>query len=584
MTSFQLYKELSEIDPELLADAENCLCETRTPRRIHRPLLIAALIALMLFLMGCAVVYVLRLESVTIASGTAERDHSLVNGVYVEDPHTVSITTLTLAGLEGSNAYRACTDFYAFDSEYIANGEQMTLEGALPKNYWGAYLDIMNTKASELAAHYNLKPEGKALDFRTTRNLCDALGVERFTHTGSEIRSAVIGGWCYDTGNFRLDMNFTFPEDQGYEVLNTPGILRWNRQDSFSRDYVTRIESGDWIERNYTTAAGSNVLILQSPTQELGYIFCDRDEALMSLQLNVNVELLSEEGGVVSAEYRQMTDRQIEMVADTIDFAIQPRIPTQADVDAQAGISQEATQNGYTLRLKSAVSDGYVLRVLLGVEAPEGMALPTSGHLIFANFNGELLSPEGSPLLGGGSITAVDDGDEKENTADLHVLFSYVIPYEDAPFALGDTWNLHLVDIVHSDWSVETGLIQDTLAEGEWLFPITFDEMTLNSQEIELLPSPITAKASTGWLMDGTDVMEAFQISSIRLRSQSIRLTSDASTGADFFYHSGTSSYVVMKDGSRVNILNQDFMDPIDLDQADHILLADGTVIPVPKV
>ena len=31
-----------------------------------------------------------------------------------------------------------------------------------------------------------------------------------------------------------------------------------------------------------------------------------------------------------------MTDRQLELVADAVDFAIQPRIPTQADVEAQA--------------------------------------------------------------------------------------------------------------------------------------------------------------------------------------------------------------------------------------------------------
>lgn len=77
---------------------------------------------------------------------------------------------------------------------------------------------------------------------------------------------------CYDSGNFWLDMGFTFPEDQGYEVVYTPGVLRWNRLDSFSRDYVTLIDSGDWVERNYATAAGSTVLILQSPSQELGYI------------------------------------------------------------------------------------------------------------------------------------------------------------------------------------------------------------------------------------------------------------------------------------------------------------------------
>ena len=81
------------------------------------------------------------------------------------------------------------------------------------------------------------------------------------------------------------------------------------------------------------------VLLLRSPSQERGYILCNRGEALMTLQLNVNPEYYSEDGGVVCVERKPMTDRQLELVADAIDFAIQPGIPTQADVEAQAAIS-----------------------------------------------------------------------------------------------------------------------------------------------------------------------------------------------------------------------------------------------------
>lgn len=53
----------------------------------------------------------------------------------------------------------------------------------------------------------------------------------------------------------------------------------------------------------------------------------------------MNPEYYSEDGGVVSVERKPMTDRQLELAADAIDFAIQPGIPTQADVEAQAAIS-----------------------------------------------------------------------------------------------------------------------------------------------------------------------------------------------------------------------------------------------------
>lgn len=41
-------------------------------------------------------------------------------------------------------------------------------------------------------------------------------------------------------------------------------------------------------------------------------------------------------------------------------------------------------------------------------------------------------------------------------------------------------------------------------------------------------------------------------------------------------------SYAVMQDGSRVEIMNSEFVEPIDLEKLDYILLADGTKLPAP--
>lgn len=61
-----------------------------------------------------------------------------------------------------------------------------------------------------------------------------------------------------------------------------------------------------------------------------------------------------------------------------------------------------------------------------------------------------------------------------------------------------------------------------------------------------------------------------------------IELASDAGENADFLYSGGTSSCAVMQDGSRVEIMNSEFVEPIDLEKLDYILLADGTRLPVP--
>lgn len=559
-----------------------------TQRVFRRPLLVAAIIAMMLLLVGCAVVYVLSMEKVKIGETTETYEYRLVEGTFVEDPHEVSKNVLTLAGLKGTKAYQACSDFFAFKEEYTKNMEEMINNGTLPDGFFenNTYGEAMDAKAAELAQQYGLKLEGEILDFRTTRNMCDALGIERFVKDSAEIGARVSGGSCYDTGNFNLYFDFDFPEDRGYEVLSTSGYLRWNRTDCFNRDYVALVESGDWIERNYTTASGSEVLILQSPTQESGYILCDRGDALMSLSLTVNWEILSENDGVVSAEYQHMTDRQIELVADAIDFAVQPGIPTQEDVENQAGISQSATQNGWTITLKSVETDGYVARVTVGVTAPEGTAIPMEGNIIFGNNGTELLPVEGEPDGGGGTIERLEDGDGLDNTFDLLLVRDCTMMDGSAPYAEGTVWNLHLVDIEHSWWDdANTRLVDDILVEGEWLIPVKFDESNGDFREIELLNQPITAEYCSSYVMDGNDVIEQVEeavVFSVKVRSFSVGISSE-DENADFLYWRGTCACAVMKDGTQVEIMNRIFTDPIDLDQLDHILLADGTKLMVPE-
>ena len=582
MNGKDIFRGLQYIGDDLIENAETGQFPAqnqgsgKTHRPIRRPLLIAAVIALLLLLVGCAAVYVLKMEHVKISSGTDQRDYSLVDGVYVKDPHTVSTTTLSMAGLKGSNAYKACADFYAYETELRTN--------ASASGDWAGYDDAINAKAQELAEQYGLKPEGQPLTFRTTRNLCDALGVERFVRDSQDVSIDISQGFCRDSGNFFVLLSFAFPEDQGYEVTYTSGALYWNRQDTFSREYFTLEDRGDWVERNYTTSAGNTVLILTSPSQERGYIICDRGDALMTVWLDVNPELLSEDAGVVSAEYLHMTEKQLNMVADALDFAIQPNVPTQADVDAQAAPPQEATQNGYTLKLKSVETDGYVAQILIGITAPEDIVLSTEKPLHFANWRGMLVPADGSEAAFG-PVNTLDDGDGKANTIDVLLTQSVTAKNTDAPFAAGSTWTLYLVDLVYSS-------TDETLTEGEWQFPISFGADNCDDRELELLTSPILMKAGTGWLPDGTDVVMEFPVSSFKLRKFSSKIVRDtaaeteeqrAKSYTDFYGWNGHFICVVMKDGTRIELWDQENDSAIDLTQVDYVLLPDGTKLPVPE-
>ena len=578
MNGQEIFLGLSYISRKYIEEAETETVSGGVGKahRIRRPFLLAAVIALLLLLVGCAAVYVLKMEHVKISSGTDQRDYSLVDGVYVKDPHTVDTTTLSMAGLKGSNAYKACADFYAYETELRAS--------ASASGDWTGYDDAINAKAQELAEQYGLKPEGQPLTFRTTRNLCNALGVERFVRNSQDVSIDVDQGFCRDSGNFFVLLRFAFPEDQGYEVTYTSGALYWNRQDTFSREYFTLEDRGDWVERNYTTSAGNTVLILTSPSQERGYILCNRGDALMTVWLDANPEILSEDSGVVSAEYLHMTEKQLNMVADALDFAIQPNIPTQADVDAQPAPPQKATQNGYTLEVKSVETDGYVAQILIGITAPEDIILSTEKPLHFANWRGMLVPADGSEAAFG-PVNTLDDGDGKANTIDVLLTQSVTAKNTDAPFAAGSTWTLYLVDLVYSS-------TDETLTEGEWQFPISFGADNCDDRELELLTSPILMKAGTGWLPDGTDVVMEFPVSSFKLRKFSNKIVRDtaaeteeqrAESYTDFYRWNGHFICVVMKDGTRIELWDQENDSAIDLTQVDYVLLPDGTKLPVPE-
>ena len=138
MNGQEIFLGLSYISRKYIEEAETETVSGGAGRahRIRRPFLLAAVIALLLLLVGCAAVYVLKMEHVKISSGTDQRDYSLVDGVYVKDPHTVDTTTLSMAGLKGSNAYKACADFYAYETGYSPTASAIRKRRPCRTGYW----------------------------------------------------------------------------------------------------------------------------------------------------------------------------------------------------------------------------------------------------------------------------------------------------------------------------------------------------------------------------------------------------------------------------------------------------------------
>lgn len=211
--------------------------------------------------------------------------------------------------------------------------------------------------------------------------------------------------------------------------------------------------------------------------------------------------------------------------------------------------------------------------IIMSITGPEGVNLDgiTAGEFDLQSTN---LKIDGYS----GGLANIDDKDGLDNTCDVLLQRSYSTKDGSAAISKDSVLNVYFENLCKRHW--ENGEREELICDGVWTFDVTFEDSDF--REIELLSHPITAKACKGWSMDGADVFEDIEVTSVKLRSLSIEVISEDKF-ADFLSFTGASSYAVMKDGSRVEIMNKKFVKPIDLNQVDHILLADGTKLMVPQ-
>ena len=608
MNGNDLLKGLSFVSEKYIDEAENCAFEAEEQKKpvrksLNRGFLIAAVIAAMLLLVGCTVAYVMKMQDFKLGETQESYDAFDPDTLEYLGKETYTEQVFTVAGLQNTPAYQAAQEWFDFKQSYDPD---LTIldsvwgnEPEFPAEYdsYNIYTQEMKDKLDEIVEKYNLKLAGAALEFRTLRNMCDALGIERIQAAENDVTVSIESGTCRENGNFSLELDFTLPEDADSEITTTWGSLSWSRKDCFSDDVITFEDTGDWNEWNYTTSSGNEVLITCSPSDWRGWIICDREEAIMSIRLEARRDLGSEDGW----EYLYLTDKQMEQIADAIDFSIQPRVATQEDVANQPAASNAATQDGYTVELRSVETDGWMARIVMGITAPEGTVISRNPHEGFEDefyyldaTNFDSFTPAAGKTMGGnGGWNIREDNDGLDNTQDLVLESQVGMEDGSAPFGPGTVWNIHFEDIVGSYWDSEKyDTMTDLLAEGEWNFEITFGEDNSDFREIEFIEEPITMSAITGFKADGTDVFGDIEVTSFTLHTMSAVIRYHFDGSVDFTRYD-MPMYAVMKDGTRVEFqvtggspgVTWYVMETaIDVEQVDHVLLMDGTKLLAPQI
>ena len=310
----------------------------------------------------------------------------------------------------------------------------------------------------------------------------------------------------------------------------------------------------------------------------------------------------------------------------------------------EQAVGQAQTIDGWTIDLKSTISDGKIGYLVFQITAPENMDMeqylnPASvedKHLSMGNDSASRNAAYSYAVVSIGTVDDernywyldswqwISDEDGKPNT----VLFCLTLRCEkidpnkpmllEEPFGKDVSFRIRLLGITLEYTNMElqkeieekyagqeymvdgeeaAGLFcSDILTDQEWYFDVTFDP---DNQFVELISQPVSTQAKV-WRYadekqwDTVDSLEEVQITSFRVtpfgasisyvpKPDAIGISLNLSQNMD------AAIYAVMKDGSCIKLdgVGTDNMilqaeTPIVLSQLDHILLEDGTKLYTP--
>ena len=569
MNGKDLLLSLGNIGDDLIEEAETFRFAATPRRGLRRPALVAALIAAALLLVGCAVAYALSVGSLRIGERqVTEQRFSADSSEYLGE-ETVTQQVLTRAGIVGSPEYKAAQEWYEFRQSYDPDGAifQEVRENlpAFPKEYDGynLYTQEMKDRLDEILQKYRLKPVGAGIPFQTPRLLFEALDIENVLRTGSGATMDTFAGALYESGTLVVDGNvFLSPK----EVVHMAAF--YTPKGYFNENVVYLSDIQNWTQENYVTASGNQVLLLFKEG-EWGWVFYDGRENLVCIH----------------AEADDM--EQLKALAEAVDLDLKITLPESYKTEE---LDTDGWIGDFHFELKDVLSDGYSAWITISVAAPKDVKLLGEGGLAsterqsLTNRNIFGFWEPTDSTLGNKSYSFgwEDDGDGKDNTANF--VLRATSCEEGKPFGTGKTWRLYWEDLCLGTWDEEIGDYHyETVAQGTWNLKITFE--TNLEGDLELVQEPVPAEVAYGWDVNGNTVTKMTQIISFRLYPLGGAITcTEEEVAPDFLF--GGSPVVLMKDGSEIimeglgaafGIQKLEAEWPIDIDQVECVLLADGT-------
>ena len=315
-----------------------------------RVLIFAAVIALTLLLVGCAVVYVLRMQNLHVG------EYSIyMPTIYDEDGNVIPVETrkpTQLLSIQGVNM-EALAEWVEFTNSYDKDGtimlaaDRAAKEGGpgdpweFPDNYhltYGCYSQEMMDKLDEIVEKYDLKLlSAYTICQRYEMNVMfESLGFDGVMVESPKTEVEYLDGDFHLEGSFWLELMLDMDGEHWVcrdEILS----VQYSVKDYFDPRTDGVQDFNNYTQWDYTREDGRQVLLALS--EGAARIYADTPEAMMIVSLSGNTWI---EGHQVN-----MTPEALEEIAELVDLNIHPHAAEQAEVDrlkAEAIAAYEAEQ------------------------------------------------------------------------------------------------------------------------------------------------------------------------------------------------------------------------------------------------
>lgn len=358
MTSMELFRALGGVSTENLAGAEKLQRAEVVPLKhkpsVKRAVLVAAVIALLMLLVGCAAVYVLHLQDLKVGEYRLQQ-----NPVYDANGNVVPVATHPLRteiSLQGANQ-EALMEWKQFTKDYVPSEEPDILAKnratAVPANYrntYGCRYWEMMEKLDEITEKYDLKLLSQEIDCDSYQSgvLFGALGIDPVFQGNAEY----LDSYFFPEGTFRVCLLFQL-DNELWPYENNHAWYYFSQKAYFDPHDTDMEDFENCTQWNYTRRDGKKVLLAMN--QEEAWIFADRPDAFITISF---ASFKWEDGEKV-----QMSQKVLEEIAERFDLDVQPQTvetnqivvlkeTAKAEYDAQR---EEAIRNTYTQGYESYI-------------------------------------------------------------------------------------------------------------------------------------------------------------------------------------------------------------------------------------